>query len=181
MTAVKPITIADVERLNDERRYDLIRGELVSMAPAHFRHGHIALRIGAKLLDFVTAHGLGQVCGAETGFILARDPDVLLAPDAAFVRAERLPPPEEQDRFLPLAPDLAVEVFSPSERRGMIERKVHEYLAAGVPLLWVVYPRQRTVTVYAAGREPRTLRGGDALDGGDVLPGFRLPLAEVFA
>ena len=89
MTVAKPITIADVERLNDGRRYDLIRGELVSMAPAHFRHGHIALRIGAKLLVFVMAHGLGQVCGAETGFILARNPDVLLAPDAAFVRAER--------------------------------------------------------------------------------------------
>jgi Uma2 family endonuclease len=166
---------------DDGRRYDLLRGELVQMAPAGFDHGTTALRIGACLLDFVEAHKLGAVCSAETGFILARNPDVVLAPDAAFVRADRLPPAAQREGFLPLAPDLAVEVVSPGDRPGYIRAKIAEYQAAGVPLLWLFNPRQRTVVVYAAGRPPRTLRENDVLDGGDVLPSFRLPLAEIFA
>jgi Uma2 family endonuclease len=140
------------------------------------------LRIGRKIDEFVEQNGLGATFGAETGFILARDPDVLLGPDAAFVLAERLPPLSDQSGYLALAPDLAVEIVSPSDRWTMVTRKVDRYLLAGVRLVWVVDQASRSVTVCSADGPWRTLHieTGDALDGGAVLPGFRLPLADLF-
>jgi Uma2 family endonuclease len=165
---------------NSACRYDLIRGELIEMSPAGGRHGRVAIRIGRFLDEFVDRNSLGACFGAETGFVLAEGPDTVLGPDAAFVRAASMPPEDEQDGYLRLAPDLAVEVISPSDRAGQVSENVAEYLEAGVRLLWVIEPRQRTVTVYTPNQNARVLREGDILDGGDVLPGFSVAVAELF-
>jgi Uma2 family endonuclease len=165
---------------NSECRYDLIRGELIEMSPAGARHGRLTARLARILDDFVDRNSLGATFGAETGFILTEKPDTVLGPDAAFVRAASMPPEDEQDGYLRLAPDLAVEVISPSDRAGQVSDKVAEYLDAGVRLLWVIEPRRRTVTVYTPDRHARILREGDELDGGDVLPGLTVAVAELF-
>lgn len=105
----------------------------------------------------------------------------MLAPDLAFVRGERLPPREQWQGFLRLAPDLAVEILSPNDRAGYVTDKVMAYLDAGTQLVWLVDPRRHLVTVYTADRLARLLRSGESLDGGAVLPGFALPLDELFA
>lgn len=149
------------------------------MSPTGRRHGRIAITVSVRLSLFVEKERADEVY-AEVGFILRRKPDVLLGPDVSFVRAERLRDGDE-DGFLPLVPDLTVEVISPSERRATIERKSAEYRSAGVPMLVIVRPHQRTVTVYEPDRPPRTLHEGDALDGASVFPGFTLPIRESFA
>jgi len=181
MTTTRLYTVEDIAALPDDaHRYDLIRGELVCMPPAGYEHGSVAMSIGARIWNFVREHGLGTVFAAETGFILRRDPDSLLAPDVAFVRAGRLDHERDRQGFARIAPDLAVEVISPSERAGKIRDKVEEYLATGVRLLWLLNSRRRTVTVHAPGRAPRILTEQDELDGEDVLPGFRLRVADIF-
>lgn len=181
MAMTKLMTAEELERMEDDGyRYDLIDGELIRMSPAGRRQGKVEVTFTVHLWNFVNQGNLGEVYGAETGFILARNPDVVLGPDVSFVRSDRLPP-DELEGFLPLAPDLAVEVISPSDRRGQIERKVAKYVDAGVPVLVLVYPRRRTIVVYRPGRPPQTLHEGESFDGGDLLPGFRLPVAEIFA
>jgi Uma2 family endonuclease len=93
---------------------------------------------------------------------------------------DRLPPPAQRRRFLELAPDLAVEVVSPSDSANAVHEKVLEYLSAGVQLVWVVHPIQRTVTVYSEGPVAHVLSEGDTLNGGDLLPGFSLAVADIF-
>lgn len=181
MATTRLLTVEDLANLGDTPgRHDLIRGELIRMSPAGARHGELALSIGGYLWSYVREHALGKTYAAETGFILARNPDVLLAPDVAFVRTDRLPPDDEQKGFLNLAPDLVVEVVSPSDRQADGHAKVIEYLRAGVQLVWVVDPVNRDVSVYLPDRTSRILTGDDVLDGGTVLPGFQLPLPEVF-
>ncbi|HLZ71046.1 MAG TPA: Uma2 family endonuclease [Dehalococcoidia bacterium] len=180
MTAIKLFTVEDVEHLACEgEEYELIRGELIAVSLRGRLHGRVAGATFMPLYLHVIQNDAGEVYQG-VGFILHRDPDVLLGPDVSFVRAERLRDAGE-DGFLPLVPDLAVEVISPTERRAKIERKIAEYRAAGVPLLLILRPRQRTVTVYEPDRPPRTLREDDTLDGGSVLPGFTLPVREIFA
>ena len=164
----------------DGYRYDLIDGRVVRMAAAGRRHGRIALDLGRSVADFVAEHGLGEAYASETGFILQRNPDVVLAPDVSFVRNERLTAELDEDGFLPLAPDLAVEVISPSNRAGKIRIKVGHYLAAGVPLLWLIYPRRRQVAVHRGDGTVEILDETGVLDGGEVLPGFRLPVSSLF-
>jgi len=163
----------------DGYRYDLVDGRVVRMSPAGRRHGRIAIKIAKPLSIFVDERALGEVYAAETGFILARNPDVVLGPDVSFVRADRLTVDIDDDGFLPLAPDFAVEVISPSERAGRIRVKVQKYLNAGVPLLVLINPRRWQAAVYRNGIV-EMLGPDDVLDGGDVLPGFRLPLAGLF-
>lgn len=175
------ITAEDLFMMEDDDfRYDLIDGKLVRMSPAGREHGRLAQWLGSLVLMFVRPRGLGEVYGAETGFILRRKPDVVLGPDVSFVRCERLTPDLPVEGYLPLTPDLAVEITSPSERAGEIRRTVQKYLDAGVPLLVLVYPRRREIIVYRYG-EPTTLRIGGVLDGGDLLPGFAVTVEEIFA
>jgi Uma2 family endonuclease len=165
---------------DDGYQYELVRGVLRRMSPASFRPSNITARLTVRIGSYVEEHGLGEVTGADGGYVLERGPDTVRAPDVAFVRAARVPAPEEQDRFAELAPDLVVEVVSPSDRMKDVEEKVEQYLALGVPLVWVFHPRRRTVTVHRAGREPRVLHEGEELDGEEVLPGFRLAIGDVF-
>lgn len=181
MATTKLMTAEDLYQLDDdEYRYDLIRGELIRMSPANAEHGGIAAEIGGELRAHVKTNRLGKTYAAETGFILARSPDIVLAPDAAFVRADRLPPREQWSRFLELAPDLVVEVVSPSDRWTEVNEKVTEYLRYGVLLVWIVDPRLQQVTAYTLAQGPRVFTIEDQLEGGEVLPTFRMPVAEIF-
>ncbi|CAN5145933.1 MAG: Uma2 family endonuclease [Euzebyales bacterium] len=178
---VGPMTAAALFELPDDGwRYELVEGELHRMSPAGGTHGEIAATIGYHLKAFALAAGTGSTFAAETGFLLARDPDTVRAPDAAYVRRERLPEPRDRSGFLPLAPDLAVEVVSPSDRATAVAEKATAWLDAGVQLVWVVYPDRRMVAEHHPDGAARLLRGDDTLDGGALLPGFRLPLPELF-
>ena len=180
-TAKRATTIEDLQKLGeDESRFELIRGELIEMPPAGFDHGDIALAIGAELRRYAREHQLGRAAGVATGYILAEDPDIMLAPDASFVAAERLPQRSERRRFLRLSPDLAVEVVSQNDSASYVQSKVKECLTAGVRIVWIVDPEHQSVTVYNDAGAVRFLGSADLLDGGEVLPGLSVPVAEVF-
>jgi Uma2 family endonuclease len=174
------MTIEEFERLPDEAsRMELVRGHVVREPPAGFEHGGIAAQVASCLHTFVRRHGLGKVLGAETGFVLFDDPPTVRAPDVAFVARDRLP--ADPRGFPRLAPDLAVEIVSPSNTLSEIQDKVFDYLDAGTRLVWVVEPRGRTVTVYRSREEIGILTPSQEIDGGEVLPGFRVEVSELFA
>ena len=126
-------------------------------------------------------HKLGDVLSAEAGFVIFPDRETVLAPDVAFVRAGREPQGEARWHFARLAPDLVVEVLSPSDRARDMQAKVALYQEAGVPLIWVVDPQAVTVTVLALEQPSVVLTATDTLDGGEVLPDFQVEVAELFA
>ncbi len=175
-----PITTAE-ELLKAQHigRCELVRGELRMMVPPGFEHGRIALEIGHRLKQHVARANLGVVVAAETGFRLSTDPDTVRAPDAAFVRAERVK--GSIRGYFPGAPDLAVEVLSPGDRPGEVAEKVAEWLQAGAQAVWVLDPADRTVTIHAPGQWPRRLGPEDVLGGGNALPGFEIVVGEIFA
>jgi Uma2 family endonuclease len=178
----RPMTAEELLRLPTGmgERYELVSGELKIMSPAGSRHGDIVLEIGMRLRAHVRANRLGATFGAETGFVLSRNPDTVRAPDVAFVVAARVPAGGLPDGYFPGTPDLAVEVVSRSEAAADIQRKVSEYFAAGARLVWIVYPDMRQVVVFRSARESVVLTAQDTLDGGDLLPGFACRVSELF-
>ena len=179
MVVATKVAVTDLERLpNDGFRYDLLDGELIRMAPAGEQHGWIAAQLLRRVGNHVADRHLGRVYAAETGFQLEPGRATVQGPDLAFVRAERV---QDSRSYALLTPDLAVEVRSPGDRRRLVMEKVGRYLAAGTPLVWLVEPAQRTITVFVAGQPPRILGANDILEGGDVLPGFHLSVGDVFA
>jgi len=166
---------------DDGYRYELVRGELRKMAPASYDHGTVSGNVFASLHTHVRNNGLGKVTAAETGFLLATNPDTVRAPDAAFVRRERDAAAGPVNGFFPGPPDLAVEIISPNDRYTEVYEKVDEWLDAGSGMVVVVNPRNRTATVRVAGANPVILHEGDTLDGGDVVPEWRMAVADMFA
>jgi Uma2 family endonuclease len=159
------------------KKWELYRGELIKVSPSGGRHGQLSVKIGRLVEKFVEAPKLAVVCGAETGFILARNPDTVRAPDVSFVKKTRIPSEGVPDGFWPFAPDLAVEVVSPGDSAQELSEKIKDYLDHGVPLIWVVYPKTKSIAVHT----PKTLeelKPESTLDGGEVLPGFRCPVSE---
>ena len=150
------------------------------MSLAGREHGVIANWLAYLLTSYNVEHPLGVVSAAETGFVLARDPDTALGPDVAFVRTERLPQGTDESRLWPVTPDLAVEVYSPGDQADEMAIKVGAYLDAGVQLVWVVYPKRHNVVEYAPGGQERILGDDDTLDGGEVLPGFSHPVRDLW-
>lgn len=180
MAQTRSMTIEEFAAISEPGRFDLIRGELVRMPPTGGIHGEIATELTRHVANFVADHRLGKVYIDETGFVLSVEPPIVLAPDLAFVRNDRLPPIEERQSFLRLAPDLAVEIVSPSDRMSQVRAKVDEYLNANVPLLWVIEPRHRRATVYQPDQTPIMLSEHDTFDGMNVLPGFQLRVGTIF-
>lgn len=178
----RPWTVTDLLTLaDDENSYELIRGDLIMMSPASPVQGHYASRLNHALWGYVDEHNLGEVYTVEPGFELQSEPEqVVRAPDLAFVCQDRIPSPDQQAGFWPIAPDLVVEIISPSETAQEILEKVHDYLAAGTRLIWLVYPKTRVVVEYQSLTQIRHLGIDDTLEGGDVIPGFRYPLKNLF-
>lgn len=166
---------------DDDYKYELVEGEVIRMPPSGGEHGYFAINVGYLLKNHNKAHDLGVVCGAETGFILKRNPDTVRAPDASFVAKERIPAGGIPRTYWPFAPDLAVEVVSPNDRFDEVQDKVAEYFAAGTRLVWVVLPKTRTVLVYRSLHDVRSLGANDELSGEDVIPGFICRVAELFS
>jgi Uma2 family endonuclease len=158
---------------------ELVRGRVVRMSFPNVRHGVIALEIGARLLSFAKAHSLGHVF-VETGCITARDPDTVRGPDVAFVSFERLAGQDLPETWWQFAPDLVVEVISPSERPKYIREKVRDWFAGGARRVWLFYPRTRNVYVLSSPTDVQILGPGDTLSGEDVVPGFSCPVAAFF-
>jgi Uma2 family endonuclease len=181
ITADELLVMPHRDEQGNDCRLELIRGELKVMSPSKPLHGIVCARIAAALTNFVEANDLGVTFGAETGFVVEHDPDSVLGADAAFVSHERLATVEDFDKFFPFAPDLAVEVMSPSNTAREMEKKVALYFAAGARAVWVFNPKKKTVAVYTSPSDVRVLSEQDTLDGGDVLPGFTLELSKLFA
>jgi Uma2 family endonuclease len=181
MVTTKLYTAKDLEERSTEfKQYELVRGELVPMSPSSGPHGLAASTIHGLLFMHVFPRKMGQLFIAEAGFIVARDPDSVLAPDVAFIRG-RDRPKKIPNGFVPFAPDLAVEVESPTNRLSEIREKIGLYLSGGTEAVWLICPSKRTVTVYKPGIAEQALSDTDILDGGDVIPGFSIELKEFFA
>ena len=180
-TATQPVTAEDLYRLPRRGgRHSLIIGELRTMPPAGGEHGSVAMHLAASLYQAVSAHNLGRVYAAETGFLLATNPDTVLAPDAAFIRQERVVQMGHITGFIPAAPDLAVEVISPYDTYTEVEEKVSLWLQHGTQMVVVVNPRRRGVTVYRPGRPVLFLTEHDELSGNDVVPGWSVRIQDLF-
>ena len=180
----KPRLVTAEELLDmpdDGFRYELVRGELRKMAPAGARHGRSAGKVVRSLMNHVATNNLGEVYIGEAGFLLASDPDHVRVPDAAFVRRERFEDVGDVDGYWPGPPDLAIEVISPHDRYTEVDEKVDDWLAAGTGMVVVVNPRNRTASVRLPGRNPDILTERDTLDRGEVIPGWTMPVADIFA
>jgi len=166
---------------NDGNLHELVRGELLTMPPAGFEHGNAGTNRLAKMHYHAGANKLGKVVGADTSFILERDPDTVCAADVAFVGNAKLQQYGVPKKYFPTAPDAAVEIISPSDIYVEVDEKEELWLKAGTQVVWVVNPRRKTATVHVAGQNPVVLKEGDTLSGDPVLPGFSMAVSDIFA
>ena len=180
-TTTKLMTAEELLAMPDDGyRYELIKGEIKRMAAASFDHGVYASRIVETLLPHVRGNRLGEVPLTDPGFLLGTNPDHVRIPDVAFVRQQRVDAVIRPLVYLPGAPDLVVEVMSPRDRHTDVAEKVSEWLEAGASMVIVVNPRNRTVQVHTS-EGTENLTETDALDGGDVVPGWSMPVADIFS
>jgi Uma2 family endonuclease len=161
-----------------DKRTELVRGRMIVREPAGLRHGDVAMSMALAMGHFLRSHPLGRLLAAETGFVLATNPDTVRAPDVAFVRHARIPDPIPRG-YARFAPDLAVEVLSPDDRPGEVLQKVADWLTAGTSLVWVIDPERRIGRVYRSDGTESVLGESDAFNGEDLLPGFSCRLSEV--
>lgn len=178
-TTTHLMTAEELFNLPDDgyHRYELIKGELLTMSPASDQHGHVTMNLSGLLYIHVKGNDLGRLLAADTGFKLESKPDTVLAPDLAFIARERAGTPSELFRLGP--PDLAVEVRSPGDRKGKIERKTALWLELGARSVWNVDPRERTVEVCHSSGERKIFHESDELVD-DTVPGFRVPVSKIF-
>jgi Uma2 family endonuclease len=179
--AKRLMSAAEFERAYMGMRAELWRGEVRAYMPASRRHGRVASNINTAINYHSKQHHLGEVHAAETGFVV-RTPagESVLAPDAAFIRKERIPPDLPEEGFCPVVPDLVVEVLSPSESLATEQEKAREWLTGGATLVWLIDPQRRVVEVWRREGLTQTLGDDDTLSGEEVLPGFAFPVRELW-
>ena len=171
------MTADELMNINDDsHRHELIKGELLTLPLPKRPHGRVAANLIMILGQYVKANRLGQIC-AEAGYHLERDPDTVLGPDVSFVAWDRAG--DEIDGYYPGPPDLAIEVLSPGDRRGRVERKLSIWLQTGTRSVWLVNPRLRTVEVISSTGERKLFHESDELVD-DTVPGFHVPVSEIF-
>jgi Uma2 family endonuclease len=174
------VTAEEFSRIpNDDYHYELVEGRVVRVSPPGSRHAVLTTRIARLLEQHAEANHLGAVM-AVGGFKIATDPDTVREPDIAFVNRRRIPETGVPDGYWPGPPDLAIEIRSPGDRPWEVRAKIDDYLARGVRLVWVVDPKQKTVTTHAPQSPGVTLGEDDVLDAGDVVPGFSCPVRRLF-
>ena len=177
----KLLTAEDLLRFSSQGvKGELIRGVLHETVSVGKVHARIAIRIGGEFDRHVRRHRLGQVGGSDGGVLVERDPDTVREPDIYYVSAARLPLDDQSDGYLEVVPELVVEIVSPSDSPTEVDEKIRMWLDLGVSMALVVRPANRTIVIRRPGIPDVTLTGEDTLDGGDVLPGFSLPLREMF-
>ncbi len=182
MTATKLITAEELWMIPEVpgKQFELLDGELIEMPGAGMQHTLLSYKL-AKLLDAtVEPNGLGYVMPDGLSYILRRAPDLVRTPDVSFIHMDRLPDESPPVGFFDGPPDLAVEIVSTHDRATEVNAKVREYLDAGTRLVWVIWPDERSVTVWYPGHRAQVLNAGDILDGGDVLPDLRIAIADLF-
>ncbi|MBX9580759.1 MAG: Uma2 family endonuclease [Gemmataceae bacterium] len=164
----------------DGSKQELVRGEVVTMPNPGWEHGEVQVNVATAIKLFLKQHPIGRVA-VESGVITERDDDTVRGPDVSFYSQERLPLGKRVVKYHDQPADLCVEVVSPSNSMKKLKAKAKEYLFAGVRLVWIVDPEDRTVSVIADPLEARVLEADAPLDGGDVLPGFSCKVADLFA
>ena len=181
MLADDGITAVELAALpDDDFVYELDEGELIRMPLAGEAHGWIGDTLHVTLSNHVTKHRLGKIYSGDTGFLLQSDPDVVRAPDIAFVRQERMPVKIHRSGYIVGAPDVAVEIQSPSQSPADLNRKVQQYLAAGTQVVWVIHPRRRQAKAYGRDGSVQIFSAVQYLQSPGLLPGLRVPLAKIF-
>jgi Uma2 family endonuclease len=160
---------------------ELIRGKVVPVCRPNYMHGVLMSEMGGELRAFVKKRKLGDVVVGDSGVYLERGPDTVRGPDVYFISAKRKPEKQDRAGYLKVAPELCVEIVSPSDKWSDIKGKVDQFLAFGVKLVWVIDPKTRSAHVYRAGGSVVAIGPGGVLSGEQILPGFELPLKELFA
>ena len=161
-------------------RFELVKGVLIVMSPAGSEHGKIASRILIRLGSHVEEQDLGETFAAETGFLIESDPDTVRAPDAAFVSHKKLSETAQTSAYLPLAPDLVVEVVSPNDSSSDVEAKAEQWINAGTQIVLVADPKNETLRIYQSKSEIQVLRSGETFSSGDVCNNWQLDVDDVF-
>ena len=180
-TKPKLLTADDLLRLYSQGvRGELIRGVLRETMPTGEEHGEVAANTVIILGGFVKPRRLGRIITSDAGVLLERDPDTVREPDVAFISYRKRPRQVRNTRYAQVAPELVVEIRSPRDSASDLVEKALMWLAHGVLIVWVINPDTRTVDVYRAGAPVATLADGDALDGGDALPGFTCAVSDIF-
>jgi Uma2 family endonuclease len=180
MVTTRKLSIEEFEQLPDDgRRYELVDGELERMPPTGEVHGDVDRQFIWLLESFIRPRGIEKLF-VETSFVLSSDRQTVRQPDIAFVLAERLIHDRDRERSVRLAPDLVIEIVSPSDRRSAVVAKAHEYPHYGVRLVWVVDPPSRSVTIFRIDGSVEVLGHGDTIDGEDIIPGFKASIREIF-
>jgi Uma2 family endonuclease len=181
MAINQPLMTADelIRLPRGRARHELVRGHLRTMPLATWEEACVTSAVVGSLGSCLCEHRIGEMVSG-VGFQLTVDPDTVRAPDVAFVRRERLPEGPARQRYFDGAPDLAVEVISPNDRYSEVDEKIGEYLAHGTQMVLVVDSRRRTVSVHRPGQPVRVLGVDDMLDGEDVVPGWTMPVRDIF-
>ena len=170
-----------LQHSSDFPRGELIRGVFCEMPPPGVEHNEVIMSLSASLYNVVKANKLGRVLPGDTGVRVERDPDTVRAPDIAFFTAERMPLDDRIPGHAEIVPDIAVEVVSPNDRVTAVNDKARMWIEAGVKLVWVAWPDRQTIEVHRPGDQSVVeLSGEQTLDGEDVLPGFSVPITEIF-
>jgi Uma2 family endonuclease len=171
-------TIEDLMQMpEDGQKYELVDGEIV-VSPTGYRHSAVGLRIGHLVQLFLDEHPIGAIAGADLGVVF--DNGNLRSPDLTFVRNEKIPTGDAETRFLEVVPDLVVEVLSPSDSMKFVGHKIGEFLERGVPIVWLVDPKQQTVTMYRSLTNTERYTAEDTITAEPVLPGFSCTVARFF-
>jgi len=179
VVATRPLTIAEFEAEARDGLWELIDGAPIAVTPSAGLSSMIASRIAGHVFVYLGRHPIGHQFSSDAGFVLFADQPTVRSPDFAVVLRTRLP--EVPASFVPIPPDLAVEVLSPTDRLSEALSKIAMYLEAGIPLVWLIDPVNRTATIFQQDKVPVTIGADGVLDGEEVLPGFTLSLATLFA
>ena len=173
------MTGAELREMADSARYELVDGELIEMSPTKMEHGRLEFRLAMLLAQFVDEHDLGEVMTGEVGIYIRRNPDTIRAADALFISHERLEQATPDD-FLDVAPELIVEIMSPSDRWNAVQKKLRDYFEIGVTAVLLVQPSNETILLYSSPTQLQEFQREDTLTLEAILHGFTLPLAKLF-
>jgi len=172
------MTAEELLQLPDGHRYELVKGALLTMSPSGATHGAVTINLSVPLGAYIKAQKLRVAFGAETGFVLERDPDTVLAPDCSFIRKDRIG--TLSTGYSEIVPDLVVEVISTTKTKSKVEKKTAQWLSFGVRSVWLVNCHSKTVEIVSASGSRKLFRETDELIDDDVVAGFRVPVSEIF-